>query len=112
MRFLDYQKVRDSERAEAASLFGAADAPSSQARKIMGLKSQHAFDGSSGSAGPSYSERAATAEKSTRVKLTEKEKRRVEVLIRNAKSLQEIARLEKEINEGRVPREAMDLDGE
>lgn len=43
-------------------------------------------------------------DKSYRVKLTEKEKKRVEALIRNAKSLQEITRLEKELNEGRIPR--------
>lgn len=42
-------------------------------------------------------------EKSYRVKLTEKEKKRVEALIRNAKSLAEITRLEKELNEGRIP---------
>ena len=41
--------------------------------------------------------------KAYRVKLTDKEKKRVEALIRNAKSLQEIARLEKELNEGRIP---------
>ena len=50
--------------------------------------------------------------KSFRVRLTEKEKKRVEVLIRNAKSLQEISRLEKELNEGRVPAGAMDVDME
>ena len=49
--------------------------------------------------GPSSS----STNKVSRVKLTEKEKKRVESLIRNAKSLQEIARLEKELNEGRVP---------
>ena len=42
-------------------------------------------------------------DKSYRVKLTEKEKKRVEALIRNAKSLAEITRLEKELNEGRIP---------
>lgn len=42
-------------------------------------------------------------DKNYRVKLTEKEKKRVETLIRNAKSLQEITRLEKELNEGRIP---------
>ena len=46
---------------------------------------------------------ASTGDKSYRVKLTDKEKKRVEGLIRNAKSLQEIARLEKELNEGRIP---------
>ena len=37
------------------------------------------------------------------MKLTEKERKRVEVMIRNAKSLAEITRLERELNEGRVP---------
>jgi U2 small nuclear ribonucleoprotein A' len=41
--------------------------------------------------------------KGLRVKLTDKERKRVEELIRNAKSLQEIIKLEKELNEGRVP---------
>ena len=50
--------------------------------------------------------------KAYRVQLTDKEKKRVEALIKNAKSLQEIARLEKELNEGKVPREAMDVDME
>ena len=46
---------------------------------------------------------ASAGDKSYRVKLTDKEKKRVEALIRNAKSLQEITRLEKELNDGRVP---------
>ena len=41
--------------------------------------------------------------KNYRVQLTDKEKKRVEELIKNAKSLSEITRLEKELNEGRVP---------
>lgn len=55
------------------------------------------FDISSGSAD------GATPSKAYRVKLTDKEKKRVEQLIRNAKSLQEISKLEKELNEGRIP---------
>jgi len=46
---------------------------------------------------------ASVGDKSYRVKLTDKEKKSVEALIRNAKSLQEITRLEKELNEGRIP---------
>lgn len=41
--------------------------------------------------------------KKYRVKLTVEERRRVEAMIRNAKSLADIARLEKDLNEGRVP---------
>lgn len=52
-----------------------------------------------------------SSDKNYRVQLTEKEKKRVEALIRNAKSLQDITRLEKELNEGRVPAGAGDEDG-
>jgi len=37
------------------------------------------------------------------VKLSDTERKRVEGLIKNAKSLQEIGRLEKELNAGRIP---------
>lgn len=64
----------------------------------MGIKSR-TFDTNSTANGAS----ASTSSKSYRVKLTDKERKRVEELIKNAKSLQEIIKLEKELNEGRVP---------
>ncbi|MCJ1312596.1 U2 snRNP complex subunit [Agyrium rufum] len=105
VRFLDYQKVKDVEREKAKSLFGTAEEPSATAAKILNIKSR-TFDvpseisdtngtrtaSSSGGGGGGY-----------RVKLTDKEKKHVEDMIRNAKSLQEIARLEKELQEGRIP---------
>lgn len=51
-----------------------------------------------------------SAAKNYRVKLTDKERKKVEELIRNAKSLQDIMRLEKELNEGRVPAAAQGMD--
>jgi len=45
----------------------------------------------------------ATTDRVGRVKLTPEERKRVEQLIRDAKSLADITRLEKELNEGRVP---------
>ena len=45
----------------------------------------------------------SSGQKVNRVKLSDKEKKRMEQLIKNAKSLQEITRLEKELNEGRIP---------
>ena len=66
----------------------------------MGIKSR-TFDIPSSASAP------INGMKSYRVKLTDKEKKRVEELIRNAKSLQEISRLEKELNEGRIPGRAM-----
>lgn len=55
---------------------------------------------------------AASSSKNYRVKLTDKERKKVEDLIRNAKSLQDIIRLEKELNEGRVPAAAQGADDE
>ncbi|KKA25287.1 Propanediol-phosphate dehydrogenase [Rasamsonia emersonii CBS 393.64] len=104
IRFLDYQKVKDAERAKAREMFGTPEEPSALASKIMGIKSR-TFDVPSTAPG---AERAAPGEKAIRVKLTEKEKKRVEKMIREAKSLQEIARLEKELNEGRIPAGAME----
>jgi U2 small nuclear ribonucleoprotein A' len=63
--------------------------------QIMGVKSR-TFD-------VPATNGASSSSKNYRVKLTEKERKKVEELIRNAKTLQEIIRLEKELNEGRVP---------
>ena len=78
----------------------------------MGIKSR-TFDVPTGAAA-SGGRTAATGQgdKAIRVKLTDKERKRVEKLIREAKSLQEITRLEKELNEGKVPSGATDGDDE
>lgn len=52
---------------------------------------------------PATNGAAVPTSKNYRVKLTDKERKKVEELIRGAKSLQDIIRLEKELNEGRVP---------
>ena len=100
IRFLDYAKVRDAERAAARKLFGSVAEPTALATKVSGLKSK-SF------AAPSAADLAnggvGGAEKSIALRLTDKEKRKVEELIRNAKSLAEISRLEKALNEGRLP---------
>ncbi|KAM3074592.1 U2 snRNP complex subunit [Clarireedia jacksonii] len=105
VRFLDYKKVKQAERERAQELFGTAAEPSALASKIMGIKSK-TFDTSSAANGTS----ANAPNKNYRVKLTDKERKKVEELIKNAKSLQEIIRLEKELNEGRVPAGAQGAD--
>lgn len=109
VRFLDYQKVKDVERAKADELFGTHEEPSELASKIKGIKSR-TFDVST-----TVGEQAPT-DKAIRVKLTASERKRVEQMIREAKSLQEITRLEKELNEGRIPGGALgageDADGD
>lgn len=98
VRFLDFVKVREAEREQAAELFGEDEKSMTdlaksivQARSATGAAAAAAVDGdaANGIGG--------------RVKLSAKERKRVELMIRNAKSLAEIARLEKELNEGRIP---------
>ena len=72
----------------------------------MGIKSR-TFDVGSTLPGSSTNNKI---DKQYRVKLTDKEKKKVEEMIRNAKSLAEITQLEKELNEGRVPVGAMGAD--
>lgn len=63
----------------------------------MGTKS-NTFDASSGN-GPS----ASTSSKISRLKLTDKERKKLQDMIKRANSLEEIIRLEKALNEGRLP---------
>ncbi|KAJ9669605.1 U2 snRNP complex subunit [Coniosporium apollinis] len=98
LRFLDYQKVKDAERSKARQLFGTRSAPTELAQKIMSVRSRTTTSTTAGANGAPGTEKAAG-----RVRMTEKEKKRLEELIRNAKSLAEISRLEKELSEGRIP---------
>ncbi|KLJ12430.1 U2 small nuclear ribonucleoprotein A' [Blastomyces silverae] len=105
VRFLDYQKVKDVERNRAAELFGTPSNPTPLTSKIMGIKSR-TFDVSASTFGTATTRDASSqqaGERPIRVKLTEKERKRVEKMIREAKSLQEITKLERELNEGRIP---------
>ncbi|KAJ5803088.1 U2 small nuclear ribonucleoprotein A [Penicillium pulvis] len=110
LRFFDYQKVKDVERAKAKELFGTFEEPSALASKIKGIKSK-TFDASIAAATNN-----ASTDKAIRVKLTDAERKRVEKMIREAKSMAEITRLEKELNEGRIPGGALgaseDMDGD
>jgi U2 small nuclear ribonucleoprotein A' len=63
----------------------------------MGTKS-NTFDASSAN-GPS----ASTSSKISRLKLTDKERKKLQDMIKRANSLEEIIRLEKALNEGRLP---------
>ncbi len=47
--------------------------------------------------------KAGTASKLSRIKLTDAERQRLQERIKKAESLEEIIRLEKELNEGRLP---------
>ncbi|TGJ81172.1 hypothetical protein E0Z10_g7596 [Xylaria hypoxylon] len=100
VRFLDYVKVKDAERKHTTELFGTTESPTELATKIMNVKSK-AFSASSslenggGAAGLSM--------RMSRIKLTDKEKKRLQDLIKQATSLDEITRLETMLKEGRLP---------
>lgn len=104
VRFFDYKKVKDFERKKANELFGSAEYPTDLASSIMGIKSK-AVD-----VAPGKRVNTNSSAKNYRIKLTDQERKKVEELIRNAKSLQEIISLEKELNEGRIPVAAMEID--
>ncbi|KAK0672684.1 putative U2 small nuclear ribonucleoprotein A [Cercophora samala] len=101
VRFLDYQKVREAEREKARELFGTAEEPTELAQKIMGIKSK-TFDSSTTSGGKGGGPGGETS-KLSRLKLTDKEKKKLQELIKRANSLEEINRLEKALLEGRLP---------
>ncbi|KHN97931.1 Leucine-rich repeat protein [Metarhizium album ARSEF 1941] len=94
VRFLDYAKVKEAERARGRELFGSAEEPTALALEILGKKSK-TFDVSANG--------AAQTSKLSRIKLTDDEKKRLQDKIKKATSLQEIIALEKELNEGRLP---------
>jgi len=96
VRFLDYQKVKHAEREAARGLFGTAEEPAELASKIMGVKSKAADVATSNGASRNTS-------RLSRLKLTDAERKRLQEKIKKATSLDEIIRLEKELNEGRLP---------
>lgn len=126
VRFLDYIKVKQAEREQAKELFGTTDEPTELAntvcflapeskpamsdryanllfthKQIKGIKTK-TFDVGAG-AGANGAAGSGPGSKLARLKLTDKEKRKLQDLIKKADSLEEIIRLEKALNEGRLP---------
>lgn len=91
LQYFDYAKVKDSEKRKATELFGTVEEPTELATKILGVKSK-------GFVVPSFSDDSARE-----ANYTETQKKALKALVENATSLDEIARLEKDIQEGRIP---------
>ena len=104
IRFLDFQKVKDAERNQAKQLFGTFDAPTELAQSIIAVRSGKV---QSYSAAPTVN----GAGGKQRLKITETEKKKFEALVRKAKTLAEVQKLEKMFSEGRLPAEVVDADG-
>ena len=104
IRFLDFQKVKDAERSKGKELFGTFDAPTELAQSIMAVRSKNPM---------AFGTSASTVNgtnKNKRVKMTDKEKKKLETLIKKAKTLTEVQRLEKALAEGRMAPGVMDDD--
>lgn len=94
VRYLDFAKVRDAERKKAKELFGTAEDPTELASKIMGMKSK----------GFVVSTFTNGGDTPTKERIwTEEEKSRMRAAIKAAGSLAEMAKLEKDFAEGRIP---------
>lgn len=106
LRFLDYRRVRDIEREEAKELLGTLKEPTELAAQIRGIRSK-AFDAGANTNGRVP---AGSGGKAFRTVLSETEKKRVQEMLQNAKSMAEIDRIEKDLAEGRIPRGAADAD--
>lgn len=68
----------------------------------MGIKSK-TFDVNASSANGAAGGGGSTASKLSRLKLTDKERKKLQEMIKKADSLEEIMRLEKALSEGRLP---------
>jgi U2 small nuclear ribonucleoprotein A' len=113
VRFLDFAKVRAEERKAARELFGGVGEGemTELAREILRVKSAAAAAAAVGSAADVEDEQHVNGAVGGRVKLKPEESKRVEALIRNAKSLAEIERLESELSKGRIPPGVLDSAG-
>lgn len=83
-------------------MFGTKEEPTQLAQSIIKTRSNRGF----GAGVPSVN----GAAKGGKLKTTEVEKKRFQVLVQNAKTLAEVQKLEKMLNEGRLPAGVMDGD--
>lgn len=103
LRFLDYERVRAIDRTQAKELFGTAQEPTELAAKIRGTKSKTVDSNM-------VNGRSSTSKKTFRAVLSESEKKRLQELLQNAKTMAEIDRIEKDLAEGRIPHGVADMD--
>jgi U2 small nuclear ribonucleoprotein A' len=86
--------VKDAERDKAKELFGTSEQPTELAQSIMAVRSSKPLG---------FTAPTANGTSKQKIKITEKEKKRFEALVRKAKTLAEVQKLEKAFNEGRLP---------
>lgn len=109
LRFLDFTKIKTAERESATELFGTLSEPTDLANKIRGVRSK-TFD-SNASTVASNGRTGTMSGKAIRTKLSATETARLKELINSKKlTLDDYARIEKDLAEGRIPRGVADGD--
>lgn len=88
--------MREAERDKAKELFGTFEAPTELAQSIIAVRSRHAT-------GAIVAPAVNGVGKGAKVKITEKERKRFEALVKKATTLSEVQRLEKAFAEGKLP---------
>ncbi|KAI9713420.1 MAG: U2 snRNP complex subunit [Bogoriella megaspora] len=103
LRFLDYQHVQEPERKRAKELFGTWSDPSPLAKMFLSEKTDQS------SLDLTQLEDKIGAAMSNRTELREPEKLRVREMLKSAKNLDEMLKIEKLLMEGRIPKGAEDV---
>lgn len=101
IRFLDFQKVKDAERALARDLFGPTpDAPTDLARSIRASAHRPSASAPKPAA---MLPNGGGAKRGAKLRLSDAEKARFEARLKKAATLAEVQQLEKMLSEGRLP---------
>lgn len=96
LRYFDFAKVKASEKAKATELFGTREEPTALATQILGVKSK-------GFVVPTFADNAPRV-----ANYTDAQKAAIQRLVQNATSLEEMVKLEKDVQEGRIPLHLLD----
>lgn len=101
IRFLDFQKVKDAERALARDLFGPTpDAPTDLARSIQASAHRPSASAPKPAA---MLPNGGGAKRGAKLRLSDAEKARFEARLKKTATLAEVQQLEKMLSEGRLP---------
>lgn len=95
--------MREAEREKAKELFGTFEAPTELAQSIIAVRSRNQTGGVTVSS-------VNGVAKGRKMKLTEKERKRLEERIKKATTLKEVQMLEKALAEGRLPADIAEED--
>jgi U2 small nuclear ribonucleoprotein A' len=103
LRWLDYAKVKESERQSARSLYVNAEGSPTELAQSMGAQSVHIEAAATAQANGKTFEVPGTEQQKKGKGLTEEQKQRVRKAIEKAGTLEEIQRLKRMLQDGFIP---------